>query len=72
MDRFPKSPVAVSGTVLDVRTIVFQNCEAIPRRARIEGSWTCVSLNSRLEIIQEDEEETEHDRPCRSQVLTIL
>ena len=26
-----------------------QKSEAVPRRARIEGSYTCVSLNPRLE-----------------------
>ena len=26
-----------------------QKCEAVPRRARIQGSWTFVSLNSGLE-----------------------
>ena len=30
---------------------------AVPRLARISGSWTCVSLNSRLESNEEDEEE---------------
>jgi len=30
----------------------------IPRRARIHGSQTCVSLNSRLESNKKEEEET--------------
>ena len=30
-------------------------CAAVPRRARIEGSWTFVSLNSRLESNEEEE-----------------
>ena len=30
-----------------------QKCEAVPRRARIRGSYTCASLNSRLESHKE-------------------
>jgi len=41
------------GTVLKLRTTTSQKCAAIPRRARIQGSWTCVSLNSRLESNKE-------------------
>ena len=33
-----------------------QKCAAVPRRARIEGSKTCVSPNSRLESNKEEEE----------------
>jgi len=33
------------------------DCEAVPRRTRIQGASTCVSLNSRLESNQEEEEE---------------
>ena len=36
------------GTVMDLRTTTSQNCEAVPRSARIEGSQTFVSLNARL------------------------
>ena len=32
-----KLRVISSGTVLDLRTTTLQNCEAVPRRARIEG-----------------------------------
>ena len=32
-----------------------QKCEAVSRKARIRGSWTLVSLNSRLESNQEKE-----------------
>ena len=32
-----------------LRSTTSQKCEAVPRRARIEGAWTCVSLNSRLQ-----------------------
>ena len=45
-------------------------CAAVPRRARIQGAWPCVSLNSRLE--SNEEEET---WPCvkkRPQVLSPL
>ena len=33
-----------------------QKCEAVLRRARIQGSWSCVSLNSGLERNKEEEE----------------
>jgi hypothetical protein len=43
------------GTVLVLRTTTTsQKCEAVPRRARISGSWTFVSLNSRLESNKEE------------------
>jgi len=42
----PKAPV---GSVLDLKTTTSQNCEAVPRRARSQGSQIVVSLNSRLE-----------------------
>ena len=49
-------------TVVDLRTTTFldlrtttQKCEAVPRRARIQGSRTCVSPNSRLESDKEEE-----------------
>ena len=42
------------GTVLDLRTTTWQKCGAVPRRARIEGSQTCVSLNPRLESNEEE------------------
>ena len=35
-----------------------QECEKVPRRARIEGSYTLVSLNSRLERNNVEEEVT--------------
>ena len=34
-------------------------CEAVPGRARIRGSQTCVSLNSRLESIKDEEDTPE-------------
>ena len=33
-----------------------QNGEAVPKWARIQGSWTCVSLESRLESSNEEKE----------------
>jgi len=30
-------------------------CAAVPRRARIQGAWTCVSLNSKLASNKEAE-----------------
>ena len=41
--------------VLDLKTTTLQNCEAVPRGARIEGSSNFVSLHSRLEIDKEEE-----------------
>ena len=38
-------------------TTTSQKCEAVPRRARIDGSQTFVSLNSRLDSNEEEEEE---------------
>ena len=35
-----------------------QKCAAVPRRARIQGSWSCVSFSSRLESNKEGEEGT--------------
>ena len=36
-------------TALKLRTTHSQKCAALPRRARIQGSYTFASLNSRLE-----------------------
>ena len=44
------------GTVLRSRTTTSQKYEAVPRRARIEGPWTCVSDKSRIESDTEEEE----------------
>ena len=43
------------GTVLNLRTPTSQKCAAIPRRAHIQGSYTFVSLTSRLESDNEEE-----------------
>jgi len=40
--------------VLNLRTTTSQKCEAVPRRARIQGSWNFESLNSRLESNKEE------------------
>ena len=56
--------LALESTVMsqmNLRTSTMQKCEVFPRRARIQGSYTCVSLNSRLESNKEEEEEEEHD-----------
>ena len=37
----------------DLTTSTLQNCEAVPRRARVESSWTFVSINPRLESDKE-------------------
>ena len=39
-----------------MRTTTWQKCEALPRRARISGSWTFVSLISRPDSNIEEEE----------------
>ena len=39
-----------------MRAATSQKCEAVPRRARVQGSSTSVSLNSRLEKEEEEEE----------------
>ena len=46
-------------TLLKLSTTTSQKCEAVPRRARIQGSYTCVSLKSRPESNKEEEEEEE-------------
>ena len=38
-----------SGWVVNLRATTSQKCEAVLRRAGIQGPQTCVSLNSRLE-----------------------
>ena len=43
-----------SSTVLSLRTIASQKYGAALRRARVEGSKTCVSLKSRLESSKEE------------------
>jgi len=45
-------PCVVSSTLQGT-----QNCAAVPRRARIEGSQTFASLNSRLESKKQEEED---------------
>ena len=44
---------------LNLRTTTSQKCAAVPRRARIQGSKTFVSLNSRLESNTEEDEKKE-------------
>ena len=55
-----------SYTVLNLRTTPSQKCAAVPRRARIQGSYTLVSLNSRLESERKEEEAVYH------QVYTVF
>ena len=40
---------------VNLRTTTLQKCAAVPRRARIQGSWTFVSLTSRLESNKEED-----------------
>ena len=42
------------GTLLSLRSIASQKYEAVLRRARIQGSQTFVSLDSRLESNEEE------------------
>ena len=42
------------GVVLNLRTTSSQKCEAVPRRARVQGSKTCERHNSRLESDKEE------------------
>ena len=46
------------GTLLNLRTSTSQKCEAVLRRARIQGSKTCVSLNSGVESNKGEEGRT--------------
>ena len=45
-----------SGIILNLRTSAQQKCGAVPRRARVDGPQIVVSLNSRLESDEEEEE----------------
>ena len=58
-----------SGTVLNSRTITQHKCGAVPRRARIQGSCTFVSLNSRLES---NKEEGEKVSQRRKRIYTVV
>ena len=49
----------------DLRTTTPQNCEAAPRRARIQGSQTFASLNSRLERNKEEDVVQPHSGLCK-------
>ena len=51
---FRRIPGPQSPTVLDLRTPDSRKCEAVPRRARIEGAKTFVLLDSRLERDKEE------------------
>ena len=50
------APIVPPGAAFRVTT-TSQKREAVPRRARISGSWTLVSLNSRLESNKEEKVE---------------
>ena len=69
--RYPhEGPWVVrTAPVLDSRTTTSQKCEAVPRRARIQGSWTFVPLNSRLE--RNEAEEEEFDLPERASARAV-
>ena len=51
--RLLKLKFVSSSIVLDLRITAQQNCEAVSRRARSQGSSKFVSLNSRLESNEE-------------------
>ena len=46
--------VEAIGTIVNSRTTASQKCEVVPRRARIQGSYTFESLNSRPESDKEE------------------
>ena len=50
--KIVKPRVVPFGTVLSLSTTASQKWEAVPRRARISGSYTLVSLNSRPRVIK--------------------
>ena len=53
-NALPGFRVVQFGTIFDSRGATSQKCEAAPRRARIQGSSTLVSLNPRLESNKEE------------------
>ena len=59
--RILKLRVVPFGTVLDLRTTTSQNCVAIPRRDRLEGSKTFVSLNSGWRVIKKKKKDALSD-----------
>ena len=54
------------GSLLDSRTTAAQNCDAVPRRARIQESYTFVPITSKPESNKE-EEALSDPRPERAQ-----
>ena len=48
---------AGAGLVFHFCSTSLHKCEAVPRRARIQGSWTFVSLNSRRASKKEEEKD---------------
>ena len=54
--------------VLNLRTTI-QKRAALPRRAHIQGSWSFASLNSRLEM--NEEEEAIRATTCTGHVMSI-
>ena len=53
---------------INSKTTTSQKCEAVPRRVRMQGSYTFASLNSRLESNREEEEEGGLRPPERSDI----
>ena len=54
--RRPGSHLLIRGLGFRVKnTTTLQKCAVVPRRARVQGSQTFVSLNSRLENNEEEE-----------------
>ena len=49
--------VSFGDAVLNLRTTTLPKCAAVPRLARIEGSKTFVSLNSRFESHKQEEDD---------------
>ena len=62
--HLPEGPEGERSGVLNLRTTTLRKYAAVPRRARVEGSWTIESLNSRLESNKEEEREVPDSLKC--------
>ena len=65
-----RSQELLSNTPINSRTTTSQKCEAVPGRARIEGSLTFVSLNSRLDSEKEEEEDAAFSSPVAYEIIS--
>ena len=66
------SGTVASQIVINSRTTTSQMYETVPRRARIQGSLTCVSLNSSLDSSKQKEQDPGYPKPgTRSEIRVI-